>query len=94
MEKEIGIFFKDYEFSQLGVSIKQKKEINKKNFITLINEDIYISLNQISALKNNFKSHSFRAVYITRLLRKTNLEKVTEIIGQIFFLLNVIIPRP
>jgi integrase len=90
---EIDIFFDDNNFQFLGNSLnfsrnKKKQDLNQERKNTLNEDSLLKIVNWDMAktfkeykLNKNFKSHSFRAVYITRLLRTISVQNVAAIVG-------------
>jgi integrase len=90
---EIEIFFDNNNFHFLGNSLNfsrnqdkqdltQKREntLNKENLLRLVNWDMTKTCKAYN-LNQNFKSHSFRAGYVKRLLRTTSVQNVSAIFG-------------
>jgi integrase len=77
MKEEIDFFFKERKY----LSSNGKDEIlTSESYIKLVNKDLAETCKKYS-IPYNFKSHSFRAGFITRLLRITSLQDTAAIIG-------------
>jgi hypothetical protein len=78
---EIKLLFDQYGFQFLGNSkVFSDETFNTDNFIRFVNNDMSFTCRKFGVLEN-FKSHSFRVGYITKLLRTLPVQKVAAIIG-------------
>jgi integrase/recombinase XerD len=78
---EIKLIFEQYGFQFLGNSkVFSKETFSTDNFIRFVNNDMSFTCRKFGVLEN-FKSHSFRVGYITKLLRILPVQKVAAIIG-------------
>jgi len=78
---EIKLIFEQYGFQFLGNSkVFSKETFSTDNFIRFVNNDMSFTCRKFGVLEN-FKSHSFRVGYITKLLRTLPVQKVAAIIG-------------
>lgn len=80
-EKEIDILFNEERFQFLGSSARNRTILTTpKKFITFVNTDIKYTLKKFQ-INQNIKTHSFRIAFITKLLKITTLQNVSEIVG-------------
>jgi integrase len=78
---EIELIFDQYRFQFLGNSKAFSNEtFSNDNFVRFVNNDMRFTCRKFGVLEN-FKSHSFRVGYITKLLRTLPVQKVAAIIG-------------
>ena len=74
---EFYIIFEKYKFQYL---YGNKKPINNKTFIQVVNQDLKETCQKYN-IPFNLKSHSFRINMITNLLKVTSVQHTAEIIG-------------
>lgn len=81
MAEEINFLFKTNQFLYLGSTSRNKeKTYTEENYLRTVNLDLN-SICKEHNIFHNFKSHSFRTGFITKLLKTTSVQETAQIIG-------------